>query len=71
MEKSFDTHKFIICHDGGSVVHYSEVAPGTNVASGQPFYEEFDDEEEWKNRLKELGVVKEVRKRSGRRIARE
>lgn len=55
MEKTFTETTYVICHNGSDVIHPAKVEPGTNLATGQPQYEEFADEESWKARLTELG----------------
>jgi hypothetical protein len=59
MERTFIEEKFVICHNGSDIIHYSRVPSGSTMTSGQPNYEEFDSEEEWQTRLKELGVALE------------
>jgi hypothetical protein len=55
MEKTFDTDTYVICHNGAEIIHPSVVQARTKLSSGQPQYEEFSTEEEWKARLTELG----------------
>ena len=55
MEKTFDTEMYVICHNGADIIHPSKVQAGTTLASGQPQYEEFSSEDDWKTRLTELG----------------
>lgn len=56
MKKVFENDAFVICHDGCDHVHPSKVSAGTVLESGQPHFEEFEDEESWRGRLSELGV---------------
>jgi hypothetical protein len=55
MEKTFEKTAYVICHNGKDIIHPSKVEKGTNLASGQPEFEEFSDETAWKERLTELG----------------
>jgi len=55
MKKLYESQLFVICHNGSDVIHPSEVKPGTYLATGQLYVEEFSSEEEWKTRLTELG----------------
>jgi hypothetical protein len=55
MEKSYTETTYVICHNGADVIHPVKAEPGTNLASGQPEFEEFADEAAWKARLTELG----------------
>lgn len=49
---------WFIAHNGAEIVHYGFVEVGKSLNSGQPIIEEFDDEEEWRNRLlNDFGVV--------------
>lgn len=57
MQKTFTETTYVICYNGFDVIHPSRVEAGTVLASGQPLYEEFASEEEWKARLTELGYV--------------
>lgn len=55
MQKSYTETTYVICHNGADVIHPVKVEAGTNLASGQPEFEEFDNEGAWKARLTELG----------------
>lgn len=55
MEKTFTETLYVICHNGADVVHPMKVEAGANLTTGQPYYEEYSTEEEWKSRLSELG----------------
>jgi len=55
MEKVYSNEAYVICHNGEDVIHPVKVQPGTNLATGQPYVEEFDDEASWLARLTELG----------------
>ena len=46
--------RYYIAHNNKDVVHYSRVCPGCEFSTGQPFIEEFDNEEEWIARINEL-----------------
>ena len=48
--------KYYIAHNGNDIVHYAQVADDEIFISGQPIIEEYENETEWINRLKELGV---------------
>jgi hypothetical protein len=54
MQKSYTEKTYVICHNGSDIIHPVVVEPGTNLATGQPEFEEFSDEEAWKERLQEL-----------------
>jgi hypothetical protein len=43
-----ETTKYVICHNGNDVFHYSVVEPNDGLTTGQPFMEVFDTEEEAK-----------------------
>lgn len=55
METCFDCDTYVICHNGGDVIHAAHCCAGTVVATGQPHYEEFETEEAWAARITELG----------------
>jgi hypothetical protein len=55
MEKRYEETTFVICHNGTDIIHPSRVEPGTFLSTGQPIVEEFSEEGEWLDRLKELG----------------
>ena len=57
MNKTFTETLYVICHNGADIIHPTKVEAGTSLSSGQPYYEEFTTEEEWKTRLTELGYV--------------
>jgi hypothetical protein len=43
-----ETTKFVVCHNGEDVFHYSIVTPEDGLVTGQPFMDIFDSEEEVK-----------------------
>lgn len=55
MEKIFTETLYVICHNGADIIHPMKVEAGANLTTGQPHYEEYSTEEEWKSRLNELG----------------
>jgi len=50
------TTTYYVCH-GPNAVHYVELDSGSNMSSGQPNIEEFDNEAEAVARATELGYV--------------
>jgi hypothetical protein len=55
IEKTYTETTYVICHNGSDIIHPSEVRPGTVLATGQTYLEEFTDKNEWKDRLAEMG----------------
>ena len=55
------TDTWFIAHNGAGIVHHGLITEGQEVATGQPNLELFATAEEWKARLKELGVKVEDR----------
>lgn len=55
MKRTFTTTTYVICHGAGDVVHSSKVEAGSTLRTGQPNVEEFDNEDQWKARIQELG----------------
>ena len=51
MNKDYTEQKFIICYNDEGIVHYTGISTGESISTGLPHYEEYDTEEEWKNRL--------------------
>ena len=54
----FTKKTWYIAHNGLDVVHYGDIEVG-DVVTGQPMFETFDNEPEWRDRLKDLGVEPE------------
>ena len=50
---------FIAHNESLTVIHYGFCPTGTELDSGQPIIEEFDDEEDWLIRLDKLGITPE------------
>ena len=50
------TTTYYVCH-GPNAVHYVELDSGSNMSSGQPNIEQFDNEAEAVTRATELGYV--------------
>lgn len=50
---------WFIAHDGDTIVHHGKLLPGNQVTTGQPFFETFDNEEDWTARKMVLGVQEE------------
>jgi hypothetical protein len=49
---------WFIGHDPDfEIVHYSFVETGTRLDSGQEIIELFDNEQDWTNRLLEIGII--------------
>lgn len=55
MIKTFDSASYIICHGPDGAIHFSKVDSGMTVHTDQPNVEDFDNEEDWKARIQELG----------------
>jgi hypothetical protein len=51
MEKTYTEKKYVICYNDDGIVHYTVVSSGQAIGSGLPHYEEYDTEDEWRNRL--------------------
>lgn len=54
MKKIYNEDTYYIAWND-SKIHTALAKAGTQVATIMPNYEEFDNEDNWKNRLKELG----------------
>lgn len=50
---------FIFRNEDNTVIHYTFVNANHEIATGQPIVEEFDNEADWIERLKELGITPE------------
>lgn len=48
------TDKYILCHDGGEVIHCILLKENNNLSTGLEFVEEFTSKEELKTRVNEL-----------------
>jgi len=55
MKEIKNRKSFWIAHNNDKVVHFGGLKEGRKVQTGQPFLEEFEDEELWKKRVIELG----------------
>lgn len=55
MKRTFTATTYVICHGAGDVVHSSKIEAGSTLRTGQPNVEEFDNEDQWKARIQELG----------------
>jgi len=51
-----DYKTYWIAHNRKDVVHYGYNEPPAKMETGQPYLEEFDNEEDWEARLRQLGV---------------
>lgn len=49
-----ETTKYVVAHNGNDVFHYKIIEPQNCFASGQPFLEIFDSEEEVKEAFPQL-----------------
>ncbi len=50
---------FICRNEDNTVIHYFFNPANNQVGTGQPIIEEFDNEADWLERLKELGITPE------------
>lgn len=57
MNKNYTEQKFVICHNNEGIIHYTGISTGESISTGLPYYEEYDNEEEWKSRLVGLGIT--------------
>lgn len=48
--------KYYIAHNNNNIFHYGELREGQHIESGQPFYKEFETEQELIDFLTEKGV---------------
>lgn len=48
------TEKYILCHNGGEVIHCVLLKEGNKLSTGLEFIEEFTSKEELKNRVNAL-----------------
>ena len=51
--------KYYVAHNNADVFHYGKLEEGQQVDSGQPYFEEFETEEELKEFLTEKGQTYE------------
>jgi len=51
MEKTYTEKKYVICYNDDGIVHYTVIFSGQTIGSGLPHCEEYDTEDEWRNRL--------------------
>jgi len=55
--------KYYIAHNNNDIIHYDQVEHGQVFSSGQEFIEEFDNFDDWTDRLTVLGIdVSEIEK---------
>jgi len=51
---------YFIAHNNSDIIHVGIVEAGQDVVTGQPEFETFDGEVNWKLRLDELGYLENI-----------
>lgn len=51
---------YISYNETENVYHYGKVTPEQELTSNQIFFETFDNETDWKNRIKKLNISDEL-----------
>lgn len=60
MIKTPNTDTWFICrNEDNTIIHYLFNEANHEIATGQPIVEEYDNEADWIERLKELGITPE------------
>ena len=63
MSQEFTATKTIwwIAHNNVDVFHFGQIYEGQNLTTGQPFFETFDNKNEWDDRIEELLPTEQYR----------
>jgi hypothetical protein len=55
--KNHTSPKWWIARTGTNIIHYGRAKKGQVVTTGQATLEQFNNEHDWKNKLKALGIT--------------